>query len=641
MDRHNLAGLPWPAFLLHADGKLDASSEVEKVLGFVPHDLKHLEDRFEVILPSGYPAEPAGLRWRRSEPLDELQMWRDRESGRAYSLRVLCRTIADRKLAILLDESHDVSREVHAELFLRALNRSVAGSIGDRTLHEVLRLIVEVACDLTGARYGALGVLNRRGTGLSDFIYSGIPAEMAGRIGHLPEGKGLLGALISERRTIRIPRISADPRSVGFPAHHPPMQSFLGAPLLEDGQVFGNFYLTDKIGADEFTAEDAGSLERFSVQAALTVKLVRQSDGEQRTLFRTLVEKAPYGIAFFPEGDGDIFGNPAAERMLGKITRADDPERSYDLLRPDGCALPSSELPATAALAGRTIINLEVLIQRHGRRALPALVSAAPVLSESERLLGAVVIYQDISPLKELERLRDEFTAIVANDMRTPVQAVLLHAEALLRRASGEAAWVPVTTIQTIQRSGQRLSRLIGDLLDASRLDSQRLSLSPRVVDLSVAIGAIVEQMRSILEGRAVRLDVHSPPLVYADPVRLEQVMTNLLENAAKYSEPEAPIEVSVTADGGEALLSVRDFGAGIPAEEQPKLFDRYFRGVRSRDKRSGLGLGLYITRGLVEAHGGRISVESEPGCGSVFRVWLPAVDHTHHTAMETDALQP
>lgn len=124
------------------------------------------------------------------------------------------------------------------------------------------------------------------------------------------------------------------------------------------------------------------------------------------------------------------------------------------------------------------------------------------------------------------------------------------------------------------------------------------------------------------------RVDIRveaSPPPVHVDPTRLDQILTNLVENAAKYSGEGMPISIRIRREDAGVGLAVEDRGPGIPPEELPKLFDRFYQAKRARERKSGLGLGLYITKGLVEAHGGRIRVESEVGRGSVFSVWLPA----------------
>lgn len=621
MDARELASLPWPAILIGSDGKVLASAEAGRVLAFTPGTVADLDERIDVVLPTGVSVARDALPWRASgEPLSELQVWRDRPTGRAHTLRVVRRAVDDAVLLALHEEGTASAREVHAGDFLQAMNQSLAELATDRPLRDVLRMIVELACTLTRARYGALGLLRKDGRGVRDFIYVGVTAEEAARIGHLPEGKGLLGALIRERRTIRTARIDADPRSSGMPAHHPSMTSFLGTPLVVNGEAFGNFYLTDKQGAAEFSDEDALRLERFSAQAALTVKLARQAEEDQRRLFLALIENAPYGIVFYPaEGHGEPFGNSAAARMLGDRP----PAPFHSMVRADGSAIPQDELPAARALRGETTVNLEAGILARGRPALPVLASAAPVVAEGGRILGAVVVYQDITPLKELEQMRRDFLAVVAHDMRAPVQAVLLHAESLLHRATGQAAWVPVTTLQSIRRSGLRLSHLISDLLDASRLEAGSLALDRRAVDVPRAVRSLLEQIQPLIGDRPVMCveDGHPSP-AWVDPVRLDQIMTNLVENAAKYSTPGTPIRITIEEHPGAVVISIRDQGPGIPAEDLPRLFERYYRGAGQR--RQGVGLGLYIARGLIEAHGGTISVESELGVGTVFRVSLP-----------------
>jgi signal transduction histidine kinase len=611
--------------LVHPSGELHSSPEVERILGYLPRGLADIRERFEIVLPSGLSAgAPTGL-WRAGVAFRELQVWRDRESGRAFRLRVACQPLGENLIVALDSGSTEASRAAYTETLLAAVNRSLSTHGIENALREVLQLIVRLACELIGARYGALGVRNREGSGLSEFVYWGISPDRVRAIGRLPEGRGLLGAIINESRTLRVPRIADDPRSCGMPPGHPAMTSFLGTPLTVDGRAFGSFYLADKDDAPEFSAADAEALESFSAQASLTVKLAQQAERDQRSLFRAMIAHAPYGIAFIPATAGEACVNPAAEQMLGPVVDATDPAREFELLRPDGAPLPRDEWPSERALSGAATIDREVLIQRRGRPAMPALISAAPVAREDGEILGAIVVCQDMTAQKELERLRTEFTAQVAHDMRTPIQAVLLHAEALLRRASGEAAWVPVTTIKSIHNSGQRLSRLVSDLMDASRIEAGRLSLHREPVEVAAMVRATVEQLRPVVGDRQVLLEVREVAPVLADRVRLEQVLTNLIENAAKYSDAGKPIRVRVEPAGAGAAIAVQDEGQGIPRDELPHLFDRFFQGRRNPRKRTGLGLGLFIAQRIVEGHDGHIDVESSEGVGSTFRVWLPA----------------
>jgi PAS domain S-box-containing protein len=626
-----LASIPWPALLLSSDGAVvGASPAAAELLGAVPPNITALEERFELLAADGQPSTSQEHPLHgavRGEPLDLEGTWRDRHSGRQLGLRFRSMAVGEHRLLQIDSRAEDGDRRATARL--QQLNESLLGRApgqGFVSIRELLRQLVVHACELTQARYGALGVLRPDGASLQDFIYVGIPEETATAIGHLPTGRGLLGAVIREARTVRVADMSRDPRSVGFPPGHPPMKSFLGVPLRVGDQAFGNFYLADKQGVDEFTKEDARLLESFSAQASLTVAYARQVQQEERRLFEAVVKYAPHGIAFFPvEHGGEVLANPAAERMIGCLARGDDPERSYDLKHPDGRLLTPDELPARRAMREEALINVEVVIERHDGHVTPALVSGAPVRSDTGAKLGAVVIYQDITTLKELQSLREEFVALVAHDLRTPVQAVLMHVEALLLRASGGAASVPVTTLESMKRTGQRLDQLVRSLLEASSVDAKGVVLDRKPVNLADLVQSLVAQVQGTLATHPIAVDVTgAPPLVSADPLRVEQIVTNLLENAVKYSAQETPIRIGIARLGSGATLTVEDHGPGISPEDVPHLFDRYFQTRRARAKRSGLGLGLYITKGLVDAHGGTITVKSTPGVGSAFSVWLP-----------------
>ncbi len=173
----------------------------------------------------------------------------------------------------------EYSREQRRQLEERnrqfsALDRATMAIAGELTLDKVLQQIVDAARELADAQYAALGVPDNQGF-LETFIDSGMEPEVAQGIPHLPKGKGLLGAIISERRTIRIPRISADPRSVGFPEGHPPMVPFLGVPVVAGGETLGNLYLTNKLGADEFTQTDQDLVELLAAHAAVAIQNAR------------------------------------------------------------------------------------------------------------------------------------------------------------------------------------------------------------------------------------------------------------------------------------------------------------------------------------------------------------------------------
>lgn len=624
--------VPWPSLAVRSNGTVLASHAAVALLGFAPGNVGDLEQRFEVLTTEGEPIVDGAQPWQRAARGDRFQedeRWRDRVTASQLAVRVRGREVEGWALLDLDPNPGQGEQRVHRQL--AALNEAIfarASASEPISLRDVLLRLVELACEVTGARYGALGVLDRERRKLKDFIYSGVTEETARVIGHLPEGRGLLGAVIHEGRTIRAANIAEDPRSEGFPAGHPPMTSFVGVPLRAGAEVFGNFYVTDKLSGTAFTETDERLLEKFSIQAGLTVAYARQIEDEERLLLKAVVEHAPYGLAYFPaDPEVEPFGNPAAIRMLGHVTRADDPHRSFELRHTDGRPMPASALPVARALREGAVINLEAIIERHGGATFHGQISAAPVRAPSGARLGVVVVYQDITARKELERVREDFAAIVAHDLRTPLQSVLMQLDVLLSQASGDASTVPVATLQMMRRSGHRLERITRDLLDASRIDAHRVVLDRRQVHLPELVSALVNQIEGALGTHPISVHVaREPPPVSVDPVRIEQIVTNMLENASKYSADGAPIRIVIGAERDGAVLSIEDRGPGISPEELPHLFDRYFQTQKARGANRGLGLGLYITRGLVEAHGGTITVESTPGSGSVFRVWLPAV---------------
>jgi len=514
---------------------------------------------------------------------------------------------------------------------LFALNEYLLGRASAHdaiSLRDVLHELVVLARELTGARYGAIGVFSRDGTVLKDFVHSGMDEEAVRAIGRLPTGKGLLGAVIQERRAIRVDRIDSDPRSSGVPAGHPPMTSFLGLPLRIGEETFGNFYLADKAGGAPFTESDEALLSRFAAQAGLTVAYTRQLQAEEQRLLEAVVEHAPSGLAYFPADPGqEPLWNSAAARLLGRVSRADDPACSFLLEHPDGRPLTEDEFPVGRAHREGVVVNLEVLVHRRDVQSAPrpALVSTAPVVAPSGRVLGVVLVVQDISTRKELERLREDFAAMVAHDLRTPLQAVLLQVDALLLKANGETAAVPVATLLRMKANGRRIESLVHDLIEASRIDAGHVVLNRRPLDLASLAGSLALQVEAAVSPRHIQVEASGGGLVAeVDQVRIEQVLTNLIENAAKYSAAGEAIRISLAPRSGGVEVAVIDRGPGIAPADLPHLFDRYFQTRRARAAGLGLGLGLYIARGLVEAHGGRLEVESTLGVGSTFRLWLP-----------------
>ena len=271
---------------------------------------------------------------------------------------------------------------------------------------------------------------------------------------------------------------------------------------------------------------------------------------------------------------------------------------------------------------------------RARRRFAPAEVEFARALAdvlgvavERKRLEGE--LRRRVTELAEGDRRKDEFLAMLAHELRNPL-APMRHGLQILQLA-GDKPQVVAQTRDVINRQVQHMSRLVDDLLDISRITRGRVELRKRPVDLAEVVGAAVDEVRPLIESRRHGLTVAQPggpARVVGDPTRLTQVLTNLLTNAAKYTDPGGDIRVLVGREGDDAVVRVRDTGVGISPDMRQKVFDLFTQVEGTLDRsQGGLGIGLTLVKTLVELHGGRVEVFSDgPGKGSEFVVRLPAL---------------
>lgn len=227
------------------------------------------------------------------------------------------------------------------------------------------------------------------------------------------------------------------------------------------------------------------------------------------------------------------------------------------------------------------------------------------------------------SAVKDLDRSREIFTALIAHDLRNPIHAISLQTQIYARQAkqTGEVS-LKSSDLDLILRNTERLSRMAYDLLDVARLQTRQLRLSQTEVDLKTELSNALNDIKPTLGAHPLNFVANGASFdAWLDPVRFHQIIANLLSNAAKYSPEGAPIDVTLTKTSHLLKIAIRDRGPGIAKSDIAKLFDRFFRTKEAEETREGMGLGLYITKGLVEGHGGRIWVESEPGKGSTFLV--------------------
>ncbi|HYK98611.1 MAG TPA: ATP-binding protein [Candidatus Acidoferrales bacterium] len=335
-------------------------------------------------------------------------------------------------------------------------------------------------------------------------------------------------------------------------------------------------------------------------------------------------------------------GGEAVEVMPGRFIAG----RAFELQRTVFTTDPSKEDPADAESYRRSRAGavMSTPITAGGRRlgVLSLFAERPPIFAQSDMELAqlladqAAVILESralidhaarMKAQEEAMRLKEDFVSAAAHDLKTPLTTVVAQAEFLERKALRDpSSPADLQGLQRIVREGKRLAALVTDLLDAARLEQGRLTAEREPVDLGTLVSEVVARQQPA--AHATDVDVRGAVVGVYDRRRIEQLVENLVENAKKYSPEATPVQVTVWQQDGEARVSVRDHGIGIPPTDLPKIFERFSRASNVDDRRfHGMGLGLYICRGIVEEHGGRIWAESEIGKGSTFHVALPLQD--------------
>jgi PAS domain S-box-containing protein len=342
----------------------------------------------------------------------------------------------------------------------------------------------------------------------------------------------------------------------------------------------------------------------------------------EKQWIETIVERSPIGILLFDQ-HGQVRSNKRADELFGRSIRAEHGREQYveQLFGLDGRRLRLEDLPYSRVMRGESSEGAEFIIKRPDGSQINVLASAASITDNEGKAIGGVGVFEDITPIRRLEKMREEWVGIVAHDLRQPLTAMASQAELLKMRCSqvGDYAAAFDRFLEAIHRMNQ----MTKELLDASVIESRRVDLHAARRDLRTLTSDIL-QRASGLHAEFQFAMPREPIVAFVDPQRYEQILLNLLTNAVKYGRPDRPVEIRLSQSGPYARVSVTNEGEGIAENELPLVFDRYHRAGRGKAKAPGIGLGLYIVKGLVEAHGGAVGVESKPGDKTTFSFTLP-----------------
>ena len=519
-------------------------------------------------------------------------------------------------------------------------------------LDTVLQDVLDSARSITGARYGVMTLLDddRRAP---RFLSSGMTPEEALRIRDTPDGMRIFAYLNGLPEPLRVPDLLECLRSLGLPGFRPPASvggvlSFLAAPLFHREDRVGNLFVADREGA-EFTPEDESTLVMFASQAALVIANARRYREERRARagLEALVNASPVGVVVFDAGTGTpVSFSLEALRIQERLHRpgqsSEELLATLSIREADGGRVPLAELMAQLMSAGEMVRAQETTLLAPDGRSVPVLVNASPVRAgegEDGEVDFYVVTLQDLAELEELGRLRAEFLGLVSQQLRTPLAAVRGAASTLLE--SG-AELEPAETRQfhrIILDQSDRMRRLIGDLLDVARIETGTLAVSPAPLE----VAELVESARQRFLGRGgrraleIELDLAPGlPAVLADGQRMPQALGHLLAHLAAGLPLGSPVvRVSAAREGG--MYVAISVAAQVPEYDSDEPLGRLGRFPQVDDEdRGDSSLGLSVCRGIVEAHGGRLRVETGgDGHAPGFTVTLPAAE------WETGAFAP
>ena len=439
-------------------------------------------------------------------------------------------------------------------------------------------------------------------------------------------------AILAPGEVLVVPDAMADPRFADNPlvTSDPNIRFYAGAPLVTpDGQALGTLCVIDR-APRTLTAEQLDALRALSRQTIAQLELRRtaaRADAAHRRLEVTC-ETAPAAIVILDKAGTVVHHNRAAGQLLGEPPRTPEAQRAYwdrfGVADRDGTKRRRRDIAPVRALAGDTIVGQELVVRRPNGQAVPILVSAAPLTDEHGEILGAVAAFQDITRLHEVDQLRSEFVAIVSHELRTPLTSISGGLQLVLNPVSGLKDGEATELLQAALANADRLIRITNDILDLGKLEAKRFELHRSdcaVADLVEAACQSVEHAPDA-RGRIQKVVADALPSVFVDGERIVQALINLLSNALKHTTTPATIEVAARQNGRTVTIAVRDHGPGIPADDLVTLF-RPFHQLESARRVGGTGLGLVIAKGIVEAHGGTITVASRVGAGSTFSIVL------------------
>lgn len=362
----------------------------------------------------------------------------------------------------------------------------------------------------------------------------------------------------------------------------------------------------------------AGALNRMSEKIQDDIRTITEGRNELRAILSSMAE----GVIVVDKEGKILLLNSSAEKILGLSAEKVIGKFLWEVLRKEELISLVKKTLATGNEEG-----IEMVFDLPEGHVLHA--QAAPILSEGQNNSGVVVVFHDITRLKQLEKLRREFVANVSHELKTPLTSIKGFVETLMEGAISDSE-NSLKFLKIIQQHTERLDNLVNDLLELSSIETGELPMNFEKIKLKELIDYIAASFADELSRKNQLLKISAIPEdleAWIDEEKMQRVLSNLLDNAHKYTSSGGQIEISATQELDRIKIEVSDTGEGIPGEHLPRIFERFYRVDKARSRQlGGTGLGLAIVKHIVLAHGGEISVESKVGVGTKFSIYLPKI---------------
>ncbi len=504
--------------------------------------------------------------------------------------------------------------------YLLRISRAVTSQLD---LGEVLRLILQSAVEMLNGQAGVVALIEPDGAYRIREAY-GVAKPI------LDELHPILDAARDTREATQMLERSLVAIARQFGAG---FWEVVSLPLKAGEELLGTLYIF-RVAGGAFSANERLILQSFADQAAIAVNNARlyQQLAQEKDRLNAILEFSGDGVAILDAAHRVTIFNRALSQMTG-AQPADAIGRRFEEVvdvrnRRAGATLDEAEANGWPLAHSAGTLFLEGDLLRAGARPVSVEINFAPLFDRDNHLVSIIATVRDITRFREADELKSTFVSIVSHELKTPVALIKGYASTLRR---SDARWDADTvreSLQVIEDESDRLAHLIDDLLDASRVQTGNFKLVPVELDIDQLVNDVARRFLPQAGGHSVVVDVPADlPLVHADEARITQVLRNLLSNAVKYSPDGGEVRVSSRVAPRDVVICVSDQGPGIAPEDLANLFTRFYRVSSALARKTqGAGLGLYLSKAIIEAHGGRIWAESDGRHGSRFSFSLPRV---------------